>query len=137
MEKAKIWKFIKFCFVGGTSALIGLISFNVFFLLGVKFIGCVLLSMVISIIYNFSMNRNVTFKAKKTPVKKQILKYGLVYSISQSASLFTSIFVRSLLGEGILEANIAVISGIAISIPIGFFGSLLWAFKNKPKPLNS
>jgi len=137
MKKEKIWKFVKFCFVGGTSALIGLIFFNIFFLFSLNFVVCVLLSMAISIIYNFSMNRNVTFKARKISVKNQVWKYGIVYSISQGASLFTSITVRSLLGEGILEANIAVIAGIAISIPIGFFGSLLWAFKTKPKHLNS
>ena len=87
MEKEKIWKFIKFCFVGGTSALIGLIFFNILFWFDLNFIICVILSMLLSIVYNFSMNRNITFKAKKIPIKDQLWKYGIVYSISQGANL--------------------------------------------------
>ena len=131
MKKEKIWKFIKFCFVGGTSALIGLIFFNIFFWFGLDFIVCVLLSMSLSIIYNFSINRNLTFKARKIPVKKQVWKYGIVYFISQGINLLVSILMRNLLGEGVLQANIAVITGIAVSIPFSFFGSLLWAFKKQ------
>ncbi len=131
MKKEKIWKFIKFCFVGGTSALIGLIFFNIFFWFGLDFIVFVLLSMSLSIIYNFSINRNLTFKARKIPVKKQVWKYGIVYFISQGINLLVSILMRNLLGEGVLQANIAVITGIAVSIPFSFFGSLLWAFKKQ------
>ena len=137
MEKEKSWKFIKFCFVGGTSALIGLIFFNIFFWFGLNFVICVILSMLLSIIYNFSMNRNMTFKAKKVPIKNQVRKYGIVYFVSQGVNILTSVLMRNLLGEGTLQANIAVITGIAVSIPFSFFGSLLWAFKNKPKPLNT
>ncbi len=131
MKKEKIWKFTKFCFVGGTSALLGLIFFNIFFWFGLDFIVCVLLSMSLSIIYNFSINRNLTFKARKIPVKKQVWKYGIVYFISQGINLLVSILMRNLLGEGVLQANIAVITGIAVSIPFSFFGSLLWAFKKQ------
>jgi len=35
------------------------------------------------------------------------------------------------LGPGLLQENIATIGGIAISIPINFLGSLLWAFKKE------
>ena len=137
MKKEKIWKFIKFCFVGGTSALLGLIFFNIFFWFGLDFVVCVLLSMFISIVYNFSMNRSVTFGAKKIPIKKQVWKYGIVYFISQGINLLVSVLMRNLLGGGVLQANMAVITGIVISIPFSFFGSLLWAFKNKSKPLNT
>ena len=41
----------------------------------------------------------------------------------------------SLLGPGSFQANIAVIMGIAISIPFSFLGSLLWAFKKKGKEI--
>ncbi len=137
MKKEKIWKFIKFCFVGGTSALLGLIFFNIFFWFGLDFVVCVLLSMSLSIIYNFSVNRNLTFKARKIPIKKQVWKYGIVYFISQGINLLVSILMRNLLGEGVLQANMAVITGIAVSIPFSFFGSLLWVFKNKSKHLNT
>ena len=83
------------------------------------------------------MNRNVTFKAKKIPIKDQIGKYGIVYFVAQGINLLTSMLMRYLLGEGTLQANIAVIIGLAVSIPFSFFGSLFWAFKNKPKHLNT
>ena len=133
MKKEKIWKFMKFCFVGGTSALIGLIFFNILFWIGLNFVVCVILSILLSIIFNFSLNRNLTFKAKKVPIKNQVWKYGIVYAVSQGVNLLVSVFMRQLLGEGVLQANIAVIVGMAVSIPFSFFGSLLWAFKNKPK----
>ncbi len=137
MEKEKIWKFIKFCFVGGSSALLGLIFFNIFFWFGLNFVVCIILSMFLSTIYNFSLNRNVTFKARKIPIKKQVWKYGIVYFISQGINLLVSVLTRNLLGEGTLQANIAVITGLAVSIPFSFLGSLLWVFKNKPKHLNT
>ncbi len=132
----KIWKFIKFCFVGGTSALLGLIFFNIFFWFGLNFVICIILSILFSIIYNFSMNRNLTFKARKIKIKNQVWKYGIVYFISQGINLLVSVLTRNLLGEGTLQANIAFITGIAISIPFSFFGSLLWAFR-KTKHLNT
>ena len=82
------------------------------------------------------MNRNLTFKAKKTKVKNQIWKYGIVYFVSQGINLLVSVLMNNLLGEGVLQANIAFVTGIAISIPFSFFGSLLWAFKNQKKGKN-
>lgn len=137
MKKEKIWKFIKFSFVGGSSALLGLIFFNIFFWFDLNFVICIILSMVISTIYNFSLNRNVTFKAKKVPIKNQLFKYGTVYFVAQGINFLTSVLMRHLLGEGTLQANIAVITGLVVSIPFSFFGSLLWVFKNKPKHLNT
>ncbi len=64
MNKEKSWKFIKFCFDGGTSELIGLIFFNILFWFGLNFVICVILSMLLSIIYNFSMNSNIGYNLK-------------------------------------------------------------------------
>lgn len=123
-------KFICFCFVGGSSAFIDWVIFNlsyVFF--GAGFITARIFATCIAVVYNFFMNRNVTFSAKGIPIKKQILKYSIVYSLSIATNFITSILVLKIIGESILNANISVISGIIISIPIGFFGSLLWTFK--------
>jgi len=124
-----LWKFICFCFVGGTSALVGILAFNLFFWLGFKFIISQILSFPLAITYNFVLNRNITFSARGTRLKKQILRWVIIYTISTIVNLFTSVLVVGFLGGGTLNANIAVISGIVVSIPIGFFGSLLWAFK--------
>lgn len=137
MKKEKFWKFIKFGFVGGTSALLGWIIFNIFFWFGLNFVLCVLLSMLFATTYNFIMNRNITFKAKKIPIKDQLGKYGIVYLVSQGVNLLVSVLMRHLLGEGVLQANISVITGTLTAVPVSFFGSLLWVFKNKTKHLNT
>ena len=82
------------------------------------------------------MNRSLTFKAGEVPIKKQWWKHGVVYFVSQGMNLGSSLIVVSILGEGVLRANISVMVGIIISIPFSFFGSLLWTFK-KQKHLNT
>ena len=124
-------RFICFCFVGGTSALIGITCFNAFFWIGLGFISAWILATFLSVIYNFSMNRNITFSAKEGLIKKQLTRYGIVYGSSISVNFIVSIIAVSLLGEGVIQANIAIVMGIAASIPVGFFGSLLWDFKKE------
>jgi len=121
-------KFMIFCFVGLTSAVIDLMTFNIFFL-KLGFFGSRILAVAISIIYNFSMNRNITFNARKHPIKKQMSRYLIIYSIAVLVGLTTSVIVFNILGNGTINANIASVSGILVSIPISFLGSLFWAFK--------
>ncbi len=123
-------KFIIFCFVGGTASLIHMLFFNIFrFWLGVSFILSLFAGVFFSIVWNFSMNRNITFSARGYSIKKQLLRYAAVYSISIGANIITALTIESILGGGVLQENIATMGGIAVSIPISFFGSLLWAFK--------
>ena len=97
------------------------------------FITSLFLAIGISIVFNFSMNRNVTFSAKGQPIKKQLPKYLLVYSTGAGANFFMALFIKSILGEGFLTENLALLAGLAVSVPISFFGSLLWAFKKDCK----
>jgi len=124
-----IKKFICFCFVGGASALIDLSFFNLFFWLGITFILCRIFAIGISMIFNFTINRNITFSAKGRAIHYQIVKYLIVYAVSIGVNLLTSLIVIMILGENTLNANIAAVSGILVGIPISFFGSLLWTFK--------
>lgn len=126
----KYFRFLFFCFVGTTAALIHFLAFNFFrFWINLGFVTSLILAVFSSISYNFSMNRNITFSAKGHSIKKQIPRYIIVYATSISANFFTALFVRSILGGGFLPENIALLAGVAVSIPISFFGSLLWAFK--------
>jgi len=125
------WKFVCFCFVGGTSALVGITAFNIFFWFGLEFVLSQILALPIAIIYNFFMNRNITFSSRKSSLKKQIPRWIVIYGISIGIQLLISVLVVNALGENTLNANIAVICGVAVSIPIRFFGSLLWAFKKE------
>lgn len=82
-----------------------------------------------SMTFNFTFNRNVTFKAKNKKTQHQIWKFVILYGISMSSNVLLGKFVLSLLNESILSANIAALSGLAISIPLSFLGSMFWVFK--------
>ena len=41
------------------------------------------------------------------------------------------ILMNNILGNGVLNANIATVAGIIAGIPITFLGSLHWVFKDK------
>jgi glycosyltransferase involved in cell wall biosynthesis len=124
-------KFLLFCFVGFTSAFISLIIFNILLKLSLTFNQSIIIGTLSSAIYNFFMNRKLTFSATDIPVKKQIVKYAVIYSVAQGAQMLAGIITKNILGGGTVMSNIAVMVGIAISIPISFLGSLLWTFKRK------
>ena len=132
MRYKEFLRFVFFCFVGGTSALIDMVTFNIFFFVGLHFIVSRLLATGISIVYNFSMNRNITFGAGGHAIHGQMARYAVVYAIAIGVNLGVSILVLYILGENTLNANIAAISGIIVSIPISYLGSLLWAFRKRP-----
>lgn len=124
-------KFIRFFFVGVTSSLMSILLFNLFFALKLSFTLSLLFSLLSSVIYNFSMNRYLTFSAGKGVLKEQIWKYAVVYSIAHGINFGVSHIAEGLLGGGTFMANLSVLIGIASSIPFSFFGYLLWAFKDK------
>ncbi|MBS3078616.1 GtrA family protein [Candidatus Pacearchaeota archaeon] len=125
------YKFLVFCFVGGVAALIDLLFFNLFFsVIQAGFILSRILGIGISMIWNFTMNRNVTFSAKNSKVKNQLMKYFIMYGITMSANVLVGIVVLNIIGDNLFGGNIAAIAGIAISVPLNFIGSLLWTFKN-------
>lgn len=138
-------RFIIFCFVGATSALVHLIVFNIFFylfksVLNIKYLlfGAslsyylsTLMGIIISIIYNFSMNRNFTFSAKQESIKKQMPRFAAVYSLSISVNFIVSLIILNIIGESTINANIATFFGIVSSIPVSYFGSLLWTFRKR------
>ncbi len=126
----KYVRFLFFCIVGGMSALIHFSAFNLFrFWAMLGFSVSLIAAIGISMIFNFSVNRNITFSARGRSIKKQLPKYLLVYILSMSANFLIASYVRSILGSGFLRENLALLSGLAVSIPANFFGSLFWAFK--------
>lgn len=145
MINKNIWKFIVFCFVGGTSALIHLIVFNIFFIIfnntlkldflifgaTINYIFATIMGLLVSITYNFLMNKNITFSAKNESIKRQVPRFALIYAFSIIIGFVINLFVLNLLGENIINANIATFSGLIASIPISFFGSLLWTFRKR------
>ncbi len=79
--------------------------------------------------FNFSLNRNVTFRAKNRKVRYQLWKFLVLYGISMTANVLVGKFVLLLLNDSLISANIAALSGLAVSIPISFLGLMFWVFK--------
>ncbi|MFH1787598.1 MAG: GtrA family protein [archaeon] len=130
LKYKKYLRFICFCFVGGAATLIHILAFNFFrFWMNFGFIESLILAVLSSIVFNFTMNRNITFSARGYPIKKQILRYIIVYTISIGTEITVAILMKNLLGEGFIKENIALFTSYAVSIPLSFFGSLFWAFK--------
>ncbi len=122
-----IKRFLFFCLVGGTGALIELISFNVFHIF-FNFALSKLFGLILALSFNFSVNRNITFSASSGKKKKQILKYIIVYSLSISLNYLVSVSFNNFLNDGFFYSNLSVILGILAGLPINFFGSLYWVF---------
>ena len=81
------FRFIFFCFVGVVSTLIHFLVFNFFrFSINLTFSASLIIAIIIAIIFNFSVNRNITFSAGGYSLKKQILKYLTIYGTSSLAN---------------------------------------------------
>ena len=126
-----LMRFFFFCFIGGISFLIDWSFFNLFYHLSKNFLLSVTLSAMISMVFNFSVNRNVTFSARGHSVKKQIFRWLIIYLIAFLVRIGVGNIILLCFEENILIVNIAYIIGIIVAIPISFLGSLLWAFKKK------
>ncbi len=123
-------RFLIFCFVGGVAAILDLLFFNLFFsILNAGFIVSRILGIGCSMIWNFTMNKHVTFSSKGK-VKSQLVRYLTVYSITMGINVITGIIILRIIGDSLLGGNIAAFAGIAISVPLNFLLSLFWTFKN-------
>ncbi len=122
-------KIFFFGITGGIATLIDLAFFNLFFILSSAFVLSRIGGIIVSILFNFTSNRNLTFKARKGKIHKQITKFLILYAVSMGANVLTGKIVLSLLNDSLLSANIAAISGLIVSIPISFLGLIFWVFK--------
>ncbi len=129
IKNKKLEKVILFALTGGIATLIDLAFFNLVFIATSMFILSRIFGIGFSMIFNFTFNRNFTFKARNKKVHNQLMKFTILYVISMGANIFVGKSVLFLLNDSLFSANIAAISGLLISIPLSFFGSLLWVFK--------
>jgi putative flippase GtrA len=124
-------KFLVFCIVGGFTFLIDISFMNLFFFMGLPFVFARTFSISISLIFNFFANRGLAFRATHKHPGRQLLPYLVVYLVSNLVNLGVSVLIVELAGADVININVASIIGTVVSIPISFFGSLLWTFKNK------
>lgn len=130
--KKTLHKFIAFGCVGFVAFLVDWLMFNLFYFATKIFVFSLAMAWILSMIFNFSINRNFTFKAKGNGyphITKQAIKWIIVYLFGFLAKVATGWFVLMFIKETTFTANIAYFAGEIAMIPVTFFGSLLWAFK--------
>ncbi len=118
-----------FCIVGGLSFFIDLGFVNLFFFLGLPFVIARTFSITIALIFNFFVNRGLTFGARHKHPARQVLPYVFVYAVANLVNLGVSVLIVQLAGENVINISIASLIGTLASIPFSFFGSLLWTFR--------
>ena len=124
------FKFIVFCVIGAGACLMDWIFFNIFYSFGFGFIVSIGLAWIISMTFNFTTNRKVTFSASKFSIRGQLPKWLFIYFIAFLARVIIGEWIIRVIGESSLNANIAFLAGLLVSVPTSFFGSL-WVFKKK------
>ncbi len=135
MIQKKFRKFIIFCFVGGIATLIDLGVFNLSAIILGKGVVLLqisrLLGIIVSMMWNFVINRNLTFDAKNEKVRKQLPKWITLYSATSLINFLVFSWAVSVIGASFWERNIAFVCGYVISVPLNFVGSMFWAFRKK------
>jgi len=97
MSKDTLGQGIRYLFVGGGSALIDIGLFQALYMFGVGAIPANVTSLLISTIFNFLMNRNVTFKSAANPVRSMVL-YLLLLAFNMC---FSSAVISLMIGSGL------------------------------------
>jgi putative flippase GtrA len=130
------WQFIKFCFVGGTAALI---NFSLYYYLTdrllVWYIYSAIVGFVVSAIFNFSANKFWTFGNQEVGLAalgKQVSKFGVV----MVSGLVINILIIYLLTESIrLDYRLSwvIATGVVTFWSYGF--NRLWTFRGSKNTL--
>ncbi len=119
--------FIKFGFVGGTTAIIYFflmwISNSV---LGLHYLIAVSIAYFFSTAYHFLANKHFTFRAGNAEYKKQFARYAVVWILNYFISVSVIRFIVEYL---LLSPYIGVCFSILITMPVGFFLSRHWVYK--------
>src|SRR3989338_4870244 len=110
-------KFLVFCLIGGLSLLIDLSFVNLFFFWNFPFPIARTLSISLALLFNFFANRTLTFKADHKPITKQVIPYAIIYVLSNAVNLLTSIIIVSVVGENVVNINVASLIGTVASVP--------------------
>lgn len=126
----KIHDLFRFLFVGGIATLIDIIMFNIYFILSNLFVISRTGAIATSMIWNFIMNKKFTFNSQGK-ISSELIRWLIVYIVSMSSNILISSLTYLIIGPGTIEANIAIILGLIISIPIAYLGSKYWVFTNE------
>jgi putative flippase GtrA len=124
-------QFALFCFFGGIAFLIDWGVFNASYHVSGWFLFSLTVSWVISMMFNFSANRLLTFSAREGSISDQLPKWLIVHGAAFLARSAMGKGILFVMGETVFTANVGFLCGQMISLPITFLGSSYWAFKKR------
>lgn len=106
---------IRYLFVGGGSAAIDVGLFQALYFLGMRAASANVISLSVSTVFNFLMNRSVTFKSAANPVRSAI-SYLLLLAFNM---LFSSFAITILIDMG-LHSLLAKLAALACTTSWNF-----------------
>lgn len=97
-EKKTLWQAIKYVLVGGSSAVIELLLFQLLSAVcGVPITYSNVIAVVVATAFNFLMSRNVTFKSTSNPARSLVL-YLILFAFNTT---FSTTFIAFLASCGV------------------------------------
>ena len=118
---------LSFLIVGALSAVENFVSFGVFWqLFKISYAYSVSIAYVLSVIFHFIANRNMTFKHRGTNMAPQISKYLVMIMINYLITLAIVNATVQIIG---LSPYIGIVLSIGTTVGIGYLTSRLWIFR--------
>ena len=121
-------QFLRFCLVGLESTILNYLLFIVMiYFLFVDYTLSYIAGFIIGTLFGFVFNKIWSFESK-SDYNKEIFMYFIIYSFSLVIGTFA---IRGLVNYAGIKPIIANIPVIILTTLINFFGTKIFAFKNK------
>lgn len=116
-----------FLAVGSISAIINFGSFAILWnVLNINYQIATTIAFILSVIFNFSANRALTFQAHKHKLKHQLPKYATMLTLNY---IITLSIVRTTVEVFHLSPYLGLVVAIGINMNMGYLLSRYWVFK--------
>jgi len=116
-----------FLTVGALSAVVNFCSFSFFWkIVGIPYQYAVSIAYVLSVIFHFTGNRNVTFKSREPNLFLQVSKY---LTMVLTNYLITLAIVHFVVEKLHFSPYIGIITSIGTTVWTGYLMSRLWVFR--------
>lgn len=129
--KKALKEFVIFSFIGGFGLIVNmaLYSFLIYTFLYDKPILANIISTALTILFNWILNRKLTFRSDKN-AKTEVIQFFLVSSLALPINAFTLFFIREVLHfESLLTDNLSIVIGTCLGMIIKFVLYKFWVFK--------
>jgi dolichol-phosphate mannosyltransferase len=128
-RRRELWRFVKFCLVGGSGVLVneGLLWLLTDFA-GFYYLASAAIGIEVSIITNFLLNDRFTFADRRAPggFLRRLGKFNLVSLVALAVNMALLWFLTSVAGLHYLVSNLI---GIAVAAVLNYLLNTLWTWR--------